>query len=388
MSNKYKIVVFTSSRADFGHLQPLVRKLKAEPQFSCGLLVTGEHLQESKPNSMKEVNSSSLPILAEVNCFVDHQTELGTCQSMAKSLECLAEAFDEIKPDLIVLLGDRFEAFAAAQAATFLRMPIAHICGGDTTEGAFDEAFRHSISKMSHLHFVSHAKARCRLMQMGEEPDRIILSGSPGVDAIHEMKMKAKDTLAAEAGIDWMPKNILFTFHPVTLEPDESGRQLEQVLLALDDLGEEVGLVMTAPNLDPESRNLMVLLEKFVQGHKNGKLFSSLGSENYLSVMSHVDAVVGNSSSGLYEAPSLKVPTVNIGDRQKGRLQAKSVFNCRPERQQVLNTILQAFEFKCKDLKNPYGDGKASDRIIEVLKKQDNFRGLLKKQFYETGLSS
>jgi len=289
---------------------------------------------------------------------------------------------ERLTPDVLVLLGDRYEILAAAEAALIARIPIAHIAGGDTTEGAFDESIRHAVTKMAHLHFVTNQVAWQRVRQLGENPQNIYNVGSPGLDHIKRGRLLTREELASELDLEFLKRNLLITFHPATLDREQATDQFQTLLEALDSLGPELGLFFTKPNSDPGGRALIQMVDQFVAGHANARSYTSLG-RFYLSLMAVVDGVVGNSSSGLYEAPSLKKPTVNIGDRQKGRLQAASVINAPVEKLAIQRAIAEAFVKDCTDVVNPYGDGDAARRIHEILKQIPDYHDLLKKHFYE-----
>jgi UDP-N-acetylglucosamine 2-epimerase (non-hydrolysing)/GDP/UDP-N,N'-diacetylbacillosamine 2-epimerase (hydrolysing) len=295
-----------------------------------------------------------------------------------------ADALERLQPDMLVMLGDRFELLAAAQAALIARIPVAHIAGGDTTEGAYDEAIRHSITKMSHLHFVTNEQARRRVLQLGEDPCSVFNFGSPGIDCIRRMKLLDRSALETNLGFRFRPRNLLVTFHPVTLDPTDSATHMRHMLDALGGLGDDVGVLFTMPNADNDGRVIRTLIEQFV--HVSGGrsvAFESLGPLRYLSLMSQVDMVVGNSSSGLYETPSFHKPTVNVGDRQRGRLRAASVIDCAPEAEQIRATIERAFTLDCSQVVNPYGDGHAADKIVARLLSTVDPRALLQKRFHD-----
>jgi UDP-N-acetylglucosamine 2-epimerase (non-hydrolysing)/GDP/UDP-N,N'-diacetylbacillosamine 2-epimerase (hydrolysing) len=294
-----------------------------------------------------------------------------------------ADALERLKPDLMVILGDRFEILAAAQAAMVAKIPIAHIAGGDITEGAYDESIRHSLTKMAHLHFATNEASARRIRQLGENPAHVYNVGSPGIDQIKRMKLLSKEELEHDLSFAFRKKNLLITFHPVTLDETGSEEQFRELLSALEELGQEVGLIFTKSNADNHGRILHRMTEEFVKSRHNAAMYTSLGQLRYLSVMSHVDMVVGNSSSGLYEAPSFKIPTVNIGDRQRGRLQASSVINCPPKKEQIVSAIQTAFEMDCSQTVNPYGDGNSSKRIKDIIKGIPDYKKLLKKRFFE-----
>jgi UDP-N-acetylglucosamine 2-epimerase (non-hydrolysing)/GDP/UDP-N,N'-diacetylbacillosamine 2-epimerase (hydrolysing) len=280
-------------------------------------------------------------------------------------------------------LGDRFEILAAAQAALVAAIPVAHIAGGDTTEGAFDESIRHCVTKMSHLHFVTNETAARRVRQLGENPEHIYTVGSPGLDLIKRMQLLGRKELEKDLGFSFQKRNLLITFHPVTLDRQPAEEQFSELLSALDSLGSDIGIIFTMPNADTGGRAIIKMIEEYVASRPHAKAYTSLGQLRYLSAIAHVDAVVGNSSSGLYEVPSFKKPTVNIGDRQKGRVQASSVINCKPESVDIVRAIKEAFSKDCSQAVNPYGDGESTPKVITALKGIPDYRELLKKHFFD-----
>jgi UDP-hydrolysing UDP-N-acetyl-D-glucosamine 2-epimerase len=346
------------------------------------LVATGMHLSPEFGLTYKLIEEDGFFITEHVETLLSSDTPEGIAKSIGLGVIGFGPVFARLKPDIVVVLGDRFEILAAAQAALITSIPLAHIAGGDTTEGAFDEAIRHSITKMSHLHFVTNEVAVRRVQQMGEDSAHIYNFGSPGIDNILRLKLLDRKQLADELGCKFLKRNLLVTFHPVTLEPAESERQFRALLDALGMLGSGVGLMLTKPNADTGGRALMSMLDEFVDGRPNAWAYTSLGTQRYLSLMAQVDAVVGNSSSGLYEAPSLKKPAVNIGDRQRGRLMADSVVNCEPTMEAITAALQEAFRRDCSHTVNPYGSGEASARIAAILKSIQDPRALLKKHFH------
>jgi UDP-N-acetylglucosamine 2-epimerase (non-hydrolysing)/GDP/UDP-N,N'-diacetylbacillosamine 2-epimerase (hydrolysing) len=304
-------------------------------------------------------------------------------KSIGRGVIGFADALEHLQPDLLVLLGDRFEILAAAQAALVAKIPVAHIAGGDVTEGAFDDAIRHSITKMSHLHFVTNAAAAARVRQLGEDPRFIFNVGSPGLDTIARTALLPRAELEAAIGFSLRERNLLVTFHPATLDAASSSAQLVEVLRALDALGSGFGVVFTKCNADTEGLTLNRMIAGYVEKRPHCRLFDSLGQQKYLSVMSQVDALVGNSSSGLYEAPSLRKPAVNIGDRQKGRLRAASVIDCAPEAAAIERAIRAALQLDCSGVRNPYGDGNSAPRIVAAIKSIGDLRSLVRKEFVD-----
>nr|WP_220476877.1 UDP-N-acetylglucosamine 2-epimerase [Massilia cavernae] len=301
---------------------------------------------------------------------------------MALGLIGMSDAIEQLQPDAVLVLGDRFEILAASQAAMLHGVPLAHIAGGDTTEGAFDESIRHAITKMSHLHLVTNAVSARRVRQLGEHPDSIKVVGSPGLDHLHRRSLLDRAALEQALGAQLGQRNLLITFHPVTLEAGHGERQQAELLAALEHQPADTVLWFTRPNADTGGRTLAIELDKWAAGKSNVHVFSSLGQLRYLSLMAQVDAVVGNSSSGLYEAPSFRVPTVNIGDRQRGRTAPASVLHCEPQREAIAAALDQASTLDCTEVVNPYGDGMSAPRIVVALRALPTDRTFLKKTFH------
>lgn len=380
---KRKICVVTGSRAEYGLLYWPMKEIQADPGLELQLIVTGMHLSPEFGLSYRAIEADSFIIDAKVEMLLSSDTPVGIAKSIGLGTIGMADALARLKPEILLLLGDRYEILAAAQAALVARIPVAHIAGGDTTEGAFDEAIRHSITKMSHLHFVTNEDAARRVRQLGENPAYVFNVGSPGLDNITRLKLMDRKDMERDLGFSFKKKNLLVTFHPVTLELQSAETQFQALLSALDGLGEEVGIIFTKPNADTGGRSIIRLIDGYTTTHVNAHAYASLGQLRYLSVMSQVDAVVGNSSSGLYEAPSFKKPTVNIGDRQKGRLQASSVINCTPTVSEITEAIAKALAADCSAAVNPYGDGQSAIRIRDGLKNIAEPEALLKKHFFD-----
>lgn len=379
-----KICVVTGTRAEYGLLKRLMLALMDDPAFRLQIIATGMHLSPEFGLTYKVIEADGFTIDEKVEMLLSSDTPKGISKSIGLGVIGFADAFERLKPDMVVLLGDRFEILAAAEAALIARIPVSHLAGGDTTEGAFDEAIRHSITKMSHLHFVTNDAALRRVRQLGEDPARTYNVGSTGIDELKRVKLLSKEELQKELGFVFKARNVLVTFHPATLDNEPADSQFRELLKALDEFGGGLGIIFTKPNADTGGRALIAMLEEFVSKRPNAKAYDSLGQLRYLSVISAVDAVVGNSSSGLYEVPSFKKPTVNIGDRQKGRVEASSVINCKPVSGEIYNAIKQAFDKDCSGAVNPYGDGESVPRIIKILKETPDYGTLLKKHFFET----
>jgi GDP/UDP-N,N'-diacetylbacillosamine 2-epimerase (hydrolysing) len=359
--------------------------IKDDPNLTLQVIVTGMHLSPTFGLTYKEIETDGFYIDYKIETLNSLDTPIDIAEAIAKGIAGCAKAFDKLKPDLIIVLGDRFEIFAAASAALVARVPIAHIHGGETTIGAFDEAIRHSISKMSLLHFVAAEEYRNRVIQIGENPNNVHLVGGLGVDAINKISLFPKRELEKQLGIQFLQRSLLVTFHPVTLEPETSENQMNELLSALSAL-RDVTLIFTLPNADTGGLRLIKIIEEFVLVNKNAFSFISLGHQLYLSCLKQVDGVIGNSSSGLTEVPSFKKGTINIGDRQKGRLQSASVINSEPIEENISNAInrlySEEFQVSLQSVINPYGTGNASSRILEILR-SDSLDLQVKKKFHD-----
>ena len=366
-----KICVITGTRADYGLLRWVMQGIKDDAELTLQIIATGMHLSPEFGLTYREIENDGFQIDRKVEMLTSSDTSVGIAKSMGLGLIGFADALDDLKPDLIVVLGDRFEIFAAVSAALVARIPVAHLHGGETTEGAFDEALRHSITKMSHLHFVAAEPYRQRVIQLGEQPDRVFLVGGLGIDNIRRLKLLDRPALETSLDFKLGRRNLLITFHSVTLETATAAEQMAELLAALDVL-QETHLIFTLPNADTDGRALIQMVQQFVAQHANARAYTSLGQLRYLSCIAQVDAVVGNSSSGLAEVPSFNKGTINIGDRQRGRLQAASVINCNPTRHGIAAALQQlystAFQASLRDVRNPYGDGGASAIVVDTIK--------------------
>jgi len=383
-----KVCVVTGTRAEFGLLRWLMEEINGSAGLELQIIATGMHLSPEFGLTHREIEEAGFHINFKVEMLLSADTSTAVTKSMGLGLIGFADAYQQLSPDIIVLLGDRFEIFAAAAAALIAKIPIAHIHGGETTEGAFDEALRHSITKMSHLHFVAAEEYKRRVIQLGEAPDRVFNVGGLGIDAIKRIKLIDQHTLEKSIDFRFRERNLLITFHPVTLEKQSSTQQMEALLSALDGL-HDTGLIFTMPNADTGGRELSALINQFVATHPNARVYSSLGQLRYLSCMKFVDGVVGNSSSGIAEAPSFGIGTVNIGDRQKGRLCATSVINCEPTTDRIREALNKLycpnFRENATHTVNPYGNGGASAQIAKVLN-QHSLKGIIKKSFHDLSL--
>jgi UDP-hydrolysing UDP-N-acetyl-D-glucosamine 2-epimerase len=346
------------------------------------LVVTGMHLSPEFGLTVRDIEHDGIPISARVDMLVSSDKPSGIAKSIALGVIGFSDAIERLRPDAMMVLGDRFEILAAAQAAMVHNLPLVHIAGGDTTEGAFDEAIRHAITKMAHVHLVTNESARRRVVQMGEDPLNVHMVGSPGLDHLRRSALLDRVALEASLGYPLGKHNALITFHPVTLEPERGLRQQEEMLSALDTLPDGWAFWHTAPNADTGGRGLGAALKSWAADRPRAHVFASLGQLRYLSLMQEADIIIGNSSSGLYEAPSFKVPTVDIGDRQRGRLAAASVVHCEPNRADIRAAIDRALVLDCSGVENPYGDGLSAERIVHALRSMPPADRLLKKVFH------
>ncbi len=379
---KRNICVVTGSRAEYGLLRPLMVVVRKDRSVRLQLIVTGSHLVPALGSSWREIRKDGFRIDKKVSIITKNDgSSFGTADAMGRALLGFSKAFKTLKPDLIVVLGDRCEILAVVSCALVLRIPVAHIAGGDVTEGAFDDAIRHAITKMSHFHFATNAASAARIRQLGEDPSRVFNVGHLGLDGIRQTEWLNRAGLERLLKFKLLAKNLLITFHPVTLGTTPSERQLAELLKALDASGRNTGLIFTAPNADPGSAKLLRMIKQYVSARPNARFIPSLGHRLYLNTMKHVDAVVGNSSSGVYEAPFMKKPTVDIGNRQKGRLRASSVISCRPEASAIKRAIEAAFQKKCAKTVSPYGDGRTAGRIWKILRSVEDPIAALRKKF-------
>lgn len=380
-----KICVVTGTRAEYGLLYWLMKELDQHQDFHLQLIVTGMHLSPEFGLTYKEIEKE-FHIDKKIEMLLSSDTPVGISKSMGLAQISFAEAYDDMKPDLLILLGDRYEIFAAASAAMISRIPIAHLHGGETTEGAFDESMRHCLTKMSHLHFTAAEEYRNRVMQLGENPDHVFNVGGLGIDNIKKLNLLSKEALEASIDFKLNKYNLLITFHPVTLEHETAQEQFQNLLDAVDQF-EDTHIIFTKANSDTNGRIINEMIDRYVHNHsEKSAAFTSLGQLRYLSLLQYVNAVVGNSSSGLIEAPSFKVPTINIGDRQKGRLKAMSVIDCKPVKSDILNAFAkihsEQFQKLLPTVENPYGDGGASKKIIDILSRI-SLDDILKKTFFD-----
>ena len=380
-----KVCVVTGTRADYGLLRWVIDGIHISKQLQLQLVVTGMHLSPEFGLTVQQIEADGYPIDWRVEILLSSDTAVGITKSMGLGLIGFADALAQLQPDLLLVLGDRYEIMVAAQASMIGRIPIAHLHGGELTEGLIDEAIRHSVTKMAHLHFVAAEEYRQRVIQLGEQPERVFCVGGLGIDNIKRLDLLNRQQLEESLNFKLGECNLLVTFHPVTLEKDSAAEQMAELLNALNHFP-DVHLIFTMPNADTDGRVLFQMIENYVHDRLNACVFTSLGQLRYLSCIQHVDGVVGNSSSGLAEVPSFKKPTINIGDRQRGRLKAESVIDCLPKSAAITASIKialrTAFQQQLKQpFVNPYGEGGASEAIVTRLEAIE-FTDLLKKSFY------
>jgi len=384
MSNR--VCVVTGSRAEYGLLSPLLEALRAEESFELQLLVTGSHLSPEFGLTYREIEADGYTIDEKVEVVLSSDTPVGICKSMGLGLISFAEAYARLTPDLILVLGDRYEIFSAVSAAHISRIPVAHLHGGEVTEGAFDDALRHSITKMSHLHFTSTDAYRQRVIQLGEAPERVFNVGAIGLDNLRRLPLLSREDLEQQLGFKFNNHNLLCTFHPVTLEHNSSEQQIQSLLNVLEQQV-DTSVIFTKTNADTDGRIINQMIDDFAA--KNPDRFHShvsLGRLRYLSMMQFVDAVVGNSSSGIIEAPGFQIGTINIGNRQTGRIKSELVIDCEPTETGIASafkTLYSSdFQKRRSQAKNPYGAGQTTSQIISILKEQFP-RRTTQKSFYD-----
>lgn len=381
-----KICAVTGSRAEYGLLYWVLHDLRERAGIELQIVATGMHLAPEFGHTVDEIVKDGFSVSRRVEMLLASDTPGGIAKSVGLGVIGMSDALEQLRPDVVVVLGDRFEILAAVQACLIHNVPVAHIAGGDTTEGAFDESIRHAITKMAQVHFVTNELSARRVRQLGEDPRHIHVVGSPGLDHLRRRPLLDRPALEAALGAPLGARNLLVTFHPVTLEADAGMHQFTELLAALDALDVGTTLWFTRPNADTGGRAIAAALDAWAEARSaRTHTYASLGQLRYLSLMAQADAVVGNSSSGLYEAPSFGIPTVNIGERQRGRLAAASVLHCAAERHAIGAAIASASELDCSGVINPYGDGHSAARIVDLLCQLAPARELLKKPFHLIG---
>lgn len=381
-----KICIITGTRAEYGHLAVLMRRINDDPSLTLQIIATGMHMSPFFGSTYREIEKDGFVIDRKIDMELGCDSPEAICRSMGIAVTEFGKVYGELRPEIIVVLGDRFEIMAAVTAAMIVGIPVAHISGGETTEGAFDEAIRHSLTKMSHIHFTSTEQYRQRVIQLGESPARVFNTGELTIELIKNTELMGKEEFEESIGVKLKKRNLLITYHPETISKSGSAGDFATVLDFLDLLDDTL-LIFTKPNADKGGRELIKMIDDFVEKNEQKTIsFVTMGYKRYLSALQFVDAVVGNSSSGITEAPSFNIGTINIGDRQKGRIMADSVISCQPESkslEEAFKTLYsEGFSKTLVETVSPFGDGNASNIILDVLKNID-LDDILKKRFFD-----
>ena len=375
----------TTSRADYSSLLPVLRAIDANPELQLQLFVGGMHLAPEFGLTVKEIEADGFEITDRIDMRVASDTPQDIAKSMGHGVIAVTDALDRFRPDIILIVGDRFELLAVASAALPLRIPVAHVSGGDVTEGAIDNQVRHAITKMSHVHFLDMEAHGRRLLQMGEEPSRVRVTGDPALDLIDQINFMGRAELSEFLGMELISPIIMVSFHPTTLGENDVAGEIDALLSALD--GVKATQVFTYPNADAHNRTISDRIREFVASRPDAGFFFSLGQVRYYSMLAIADLMAGNSSSGIFEAPSFRLPVVNVGDRQRGRTRAKNVIdvtaNADAIRAGIQCGLEPSFRASLGDMQNPYGDGKAAPRIVDTLKAIKLGPGFLQKPFVD-----
>lgn len=382
---KRSVAVITGARSDYGPLVPLLRAIQCDQNLQLQVWVTGSHLSPIFGSTIDEIENDGFGVDERVDMLLSSDTPVGISKSMGVGVLGFAQAYERNRPDIVVGLGDRYELLTAVQAALPFNIPVAHISGGEVTEGVMDESIRHAVTKLSHLHFVATEPYARRVIRMGEEPWRVHVTGEPGLDNLASMIFLDIEALERRIGMPVDPRMLLVTFHPLTLSGGQTRDQIDELLAALDAVSAPV--LFTYPNSDTDGTVIVDAVRRYVASHRNSRLVASLGRLAYCSLMRHVAAMVGNSSSGIIEAASFDLPVVNVGSRQEGRIHGPNVVNCEPVCGVIVEAIRKATMPQFRDLirgvLNPYGDGHASERIVQVLKTVPLGRELIVKRFHD-----
>ncbi len=389
------ICVVTGTRAEYGLLLPLLRALNEDTEFCLQLLVTGAHLSPEFGLTYQQIEADGFSISAKVDMLLSSGSAVGMAKSLGVAVLGLAEELNRLQPDLVLILGDRYEMLAVAQTALLLGIPLGHIHGGERTEGAVDESIRHAITKMAHLHFTAAEEYRCRVIQMGEQPGQVYTVGALGLDSIKKIPLLAKAELAKSLSFTFRSLNFLVTYHPETLLTEKENQIAVEALLAALDEFPEAGVLFTGANADVGGARVNERLQQYTQAHPSRAAFHmSLGQQRYFSAVQYADMVLGNSSSGILEVPFFGKPTVNIGERQKGRLRVPSILDCQASKEKIIETIKKALEpafqerLAMEKTKCTYRDGSAAQQILTVLKQPFPKRELLRKSFHDISFES
>jgi GDP/UDP-N,N'-diacetylbacillosamine 2-epimerase (hydrolysing) len=380
-----KICIITSNRADFGLLKNLIFKIEKNKNFILKVIASGTHFSKKYGYTYDEIKESKIQIYRKIICKFNSDNSEGISQVISKCITESSKIFKTFRPDIVIVLGDRYEILASAISAHLSRIPVAHIHGGEVTHGVIDDAFRHSITKMSHIHFVANAIYKKRVVQLGESPKNVYVVGGLGVDSISKTNLLKKSELEKKFNLKFNKTNFLVNFHPETLNKNLAKKQIRELLSAFSEL-KNTGLIFTMPGPDLENEIVVKLIKKFTLKHKNAYFFKSLGQVNYFSFLNQVDGMIGNSSSGLLEMPYFKKGTINIGTRQSGRLFAKSVINIKIKKSKIIQAVKKLlsnnFQKNIRNNINPYGNPGASDKIIKILKKI-KVKKIINKKFFD-----
>lgn len=385
-----KIAVVTGTRSEYGLLYWIIHEIKNDPELELQLIVTGMHLSPEFGLTINQIENNGFPVCKKVEILLSSDTAVGISKSMGLAMISFADVFAELQPDIVLIVGDRFEIFSVAATAMMARIPIAHCHGGEITEGAIDESIRHANTKMSHIHFVSTNEYRKRVIQLGENPACVFNVGALGIENINRIQLLDKDAFQSSINFELGDFSALVTFHPATLDKDSAENQFKILLSALKEFP-ELKLIITKANADADGRIINQMIDEFVSIYpERSCAFVSLGQLRYLSALKHVNMVIGNSSSGILEAPSFHIPTINIGERQRGRIMADSVIQCSNEKEAICNSIKKASDKEflsfCKNVVNPYDNGNASEKILHVLKNM-SLDDIGKKKFFDINFS-
>jgi len=381
------IGVVTVARSDYGIYLPVLQRIQEDPDLRLHLIVAGMHLSPEFGLTVRAIEQDGFEISERIEMLLSSDTPEGIGKSMGLGTIGFAQAYARFRPDILLVLGDRFEMHAAVVASLPFKIPVAHIHGGESTEGLIDEPIRHSITKMSHLHFASTELYARRIIQMGEDPWRVVVSGAPSLDNLRRVPLFSRQELEEQYALEVTDPVLLVTYHPVTLEYERTETHMRELLAALEEV--DYGIVFTYPNADTQGRLIIEMIREFAVRHERAQVAVNLGMPAYLSLMSYVVAMVGNSSSGIIEAASFKLPVVNIGNRQRGRVHGKNVTDVGYSRAEILRGIVKAtsqdFRASLADLVNPYGDGHAAERIVDKIKRVELDEQLLLKRFHDIG---
>jgi len=379
------IGVVTVARSDYGIYLPVLRQINESPELTLHLIVSGMHMLSEYGRTVEQIVADKFEIGDRFEMLLSSDTPEGIAKSIGLGVIGFSQSYSRFCPDILVVLGDRFEMLSAVLAALPFNIPVAHIHGGEVTQGAIDEAIRHSITKMSHLHFVSTEQYKKRVIQMGEEPWRVTVSGAPSLDNLRTILLLDKDDLEKTIGMVLEPAPLLVTFHPVTLEYNDTSWHINELLAALDEI--KMPVLFTSPNADTSNRVIVDAISQYVQAHRNARLVTNLGTQAYFSCMKYAAAMVGNSSSGIIEAASFGLPVVNIGSRQRGRIQGRNTIDVDYGRQDIAEAIRLAVSSHFRDslagMRNPYGDCRSAERIVQAISEVSIDQKLLHKVFHD-----